>query len=123
MSYSYKPVFINAFLDHMNRDGEARLIDVVQEFNAFYKDRIERGLPAEKKPCLFTQGGYTENDVEKLILSMPFKRFEDMNFMHHSKYVGTIQINPIIVKRWTPEEIQSLRIYCDAALEKYFGSK
>lgn len=123
MSYSYKPVFINAFLDHMNREGEARLIDVVQEFDAFYKDRIEQGLPAEKKPCLFTRGGYTENDVEKLILSMPFKRFEDMNFMHHSKYVGTIQINPVIVKRWTQDEIQSLRTYCDAALEKYFGAK
>ena len=62
MSYSYKPVFINAFLDHMNREGEARLIDVVQEFDAFYKDRIEQGLPAEKKPCPVS---YTHLDVYK----------------------------------------------------------
>ena len=40
MSYSYKPVFINAFLEHMNAEGEARLEDVVQEFARFYEDRI-----------------------------------------------------------------------------------
>ena len=122
MSYSYKPVFIKSFLEHMNSNGEARLIDIVQEFDEFYKERIERGLEAEKKPCIFTRGGYTENDVEKLILGMPFKRFEDMNFLQHSKYLGVIKVNPAISKRWTAEEIQSLRVFCDKALDKYFGS-
>ena len=54
---------------------------------------------------------------------MPFKRFEDMGFIHHSKYLGTIQMNPAIVKRWTEDEVRSLRTYCDNALAKYFGAK
>lgn len=41
---------------------------------------FDKGLIPEKKPCLFTKGGYTDKDVERLILSMPFKRFEDMDF-------------------------------------------
>ena len=33
-----------------------------------------------KKPCIFTKGEYSVKDVENLILSMPFKRFEDMGY-------------------------------------------
>ena len=121
--FAYKPVFINAFLEHMNAEGEARLEDVVQEFARFYEDRIANGLPAEKKKCIFIKGGYTEKDVERLILSMPFKRFEDMNFIHHSKYMGLIQLDRQIVKHLTQEDICSLRQYCDDALERYFGGK
>lgn len=53
MSYSYKPVFMIAFLDNMNDAGEARLEDVARSFAAFYEDRQARGLPAEKKKCIF----------------------------------------------------------------------
>lgn len=120
MSYSYKPVFIKAFLEHMNSEGEARLEDVVQEFAAFYEERKEHGLPAEKKPCIFTKGGYTEKDVERLILSMPFKRFEDMDFMHHSKYLGVIHLDHQIVKHLTDADKHNLRQFCDEALKRYF---
>lgn len=121
MSYSYKPVFIRAFLEHMSRDGDARLSDVVEAFTAYYENRIERGLPAEKKACIFTKGGYTEKDVERLILNMPFKRFEDMGFMHHAKYLGTIQIDRQIFKKLTQDDIRRLNSFCDEALGRYFG--
>lgn len=122
MSYSYKPVFILAFLDHMNRDGEARLEDVVSEFSNFYLERKEKGLPAEKKKCIFTRDSFTDKEVEKLILSMPFKRFEDMNFMHHAKHLGTIQIDRHIMKQMTDIDIQYLRDCCYKSLDRYFGS-
>lgn len=63
MSYSYKPVFILSFLDHMDDKGQARLEDVVAAFTDYYEQRIKNGLPPEKKPCIFTKGGYTEKDV------------------------------------------------------------
>ncbi len=120
MSYSYKPVFVKAFLEHMGVDGEARLEDVVDEFKYFYDDRIAQGLLPEKKPCIFTKGAYTEKDVEKLILSMPFKRFEDMGFIHHSKCLGVIQLDRQIVKCLNDEDIYQLRKYSDMALKDYF---
>ena len=123
MSYSYKPVFIQAFLEHMSREGDARLSDVVETFTAYYENRIERGLPAEKKTCIFTKGNYTEKDVERLILNMPFKRFEDMGFMHHAKYLGTVQIDREIFKKLTQEDISELHKYCDASLKRYFGDE
>ena len=123
MSYSYKPVFIKAFLDSMSEDGTARLEDIVQEFAAFYEDRIEHGLQAELKPCIFTKGGYTDKDVEKLILSMPFKRFEDMGFMHHTRNLGIVQLDRNIVKYLNEKDIADIRQFCDKALLNYFKRK
>lgn len=120
MSYSYKPVFILAFLDHMDERGQARIEDVVQEFASFYERRIEQGKAAEKRPCIFTKGGYTNKDVERLILSMPFKRFEDMNFMHHARHLGIIQLEKAIFRRLEVADIESIRECCRAALRQYF---
>lgn len=121
MSYSYKPVFMLAFLDHMNEYGQARIEDVVQEFASFYEQRLEQGKIVEKRPCIFTKGGYTDKDVERLVLSMPFKRFEDMNFIHHARHLGIIQLERAIVRRLESADIARIRDCCRAALRQYFG--
>ena len=123
MSYSYKPVFIMAFLDHMDESGQTRLEDVVQGFAAFYEERIEQGLPAEKKPCIFTKGGYTDKDVERLILSMPFKRFEDMGFIRHSKHLGVIQLEKSILRRLSESDKKGVVDSCKTALRQYFENQ
>ncbi len=120
MSYSYKPVFLNAFLDCMDESGSARLEDVADRFAKFYEDRIARGLPAEKKTCIFTNGGYTKHDVERLILSMPFKRFEDMHIMHHAKQLGTLQFYKALYKQINEEDLMHIREWCDTGIRKYF---
>jgi len=120
MSYSYKPVFIKALLDFMDDDGAARLEDIVGGFAEFYEERKRAGLEPEKKPCIFTKGDYSFKDVEKLILSMPFKRFEDMGFMHHSKSIGLIQLDKQIVKNMTEDDKERLIKSSDAALKRYF---
>ena len=120
MSYSYKPVFIRAFLEQMNDNGEAKLEHVAESFADYYKTRVKAGKPAEKKRCIFTKGDYSEKDVERLILSMPFKRFEDMGFMSHSKNLGIIRMNRHIMHRLTDEDIISLKEYSDLALKRYF---
>ena len=120
MSYSYKPVFLKAFLSCMNEKGEAALSDVADIFADYYEDRIKNGLIAEKKTCIFTKGGYTSKDVEKLILSMPFKRFEGMGYMRHSKYLGIIQIDKSIMKDWTDVDTETILKCCIDALERYW---
>ena len=49
--------------------SQLNLGDVAEAFAWYYEDRIKQGLPAEKKNCIFTKGGYTTKDVETLILS------------------------------------------------------
>jgi len=123
MSYSYKPVFLISFISCMNEKGEASLGEIAESFALYYEERIKQGLPAEKKNCLFTKGGYTDKDVETLILSNPFKRFEDMGYMHHSKYLGILQIDKSIMKSFDDNDVSDLLTYCTDALDKYWDRK
>ena len=120
MSYSYKPVFIMSFLSCMNEKGEAVLSEVAEAFAWYYENRKKQGLLAEKKKCIFTKGSYTAKDVERLILSMPFKRFEGMGYMRHSKYLGIIQIDKSIMKTLDDNDISEILTYCTNALDKYW---
>ena len=111
-----------AFLSCMNERGEAVLTEVAESFASYYEERIKRGLQAEKSTCIFTKGGYTIKDVERLILNMPFNRFEGMGYMRHSKYLGIIQIDKSIMKTLDDEDISAILSYCTDALERYWKS-
>lgn len=121
MSKSYKPVFLLSFIQVMNGNMEAMLDDIADLFAEYYENRRRNGLLVEKGKCIFTAESYTAKDVEKLILNMPFKRFEDMDFMHHSKHLGIIQLDKAIAKSLTDEDIESLMQYSEEALKKYYG--
>lgn len=120
MSYSYKPVFLIAFLSSMNENGEALISDIVDAFAWYYEDRKKKGLPAEKKKCIFMKEDYSTKEVETLILSNPFKRFEDMGYMHHSKHLGILQIDKSIMKDFDDNDMSDLLTYCTDALDRYW---
>ena len=123
MAYSYKPVFLLAMLDNMDETGSAKLEDVATDFARFYEARREKGLPPEKKQCIFTKGGYTPKDVERLILTMPFRRFEDMHAVHHAKQLGTIQFYKSHFNQLTEEDFAQIRTSSKEALKRYFGEE
>ena len=121
MSYSYKPVFLLSMLKNMDETGSAKLADVAADFAGFYEDRKAKGLPPEKKTCIFTRGGYTSRDVEQLILRMPFRRFEDMHAVHHAKQLGTIQFYKALFNQLTEDDFDQIRESSNEALRRYFG--
>ncbi len=120
MSYSYKPVLLKAIYEYMDSSGRVALPDVVDYFIDFYEDRKAHGIIAEKSTSIYQKGGYTRKDVEKNILSNPFKRFEDMRFLMRCKDVETIEVNPIIFRKLTREDWLHIVDVCDKSLEKYY---
>ena len=120
MSYSYKPVLLKAIYEYMDTSGRVALPDVVDYFIDFYEDRKAHGMIAEKSTSIYQKGGYTRKDVEKNILSNPFKRFEDMRFLMRCKDVETIEVNPIIFRKLTREDWLYIVDVCDKSLEKYY---
>ena len=123
MSYSYKPVFLLSMIKNMDQTGSAKLADVAADFARYYEDRRAKGLPPEKKTCIFTKGGYTAKDVEQLILRMPFRRFEDMHAVHHAKQLGTIQFYKSLFNQLTEEDFAQIRESSSEALRRYFGDE
>ena len=120
MSYSYKPVLLKAIYEYMDTSGRVALPDVVGYFIDFYENSKAHGMIAEKSTSIYQKGGYTRKDVEKNILSNPFKRFEDMRFLMRCKDVETIEVNPIIFRKLTREDWLHIVDVCDKSLEKYY---
>lgn len=120
MSFSYKPVLLKAIFDFNDEDGNVSICDIVEYFKDFYDTRKEQGLIAEKATSIFQKGGYSDKDVERNILSNPFKRFADMRFLQRCKDVSMIRINPIIFKKLTVNDKESILKICDRKLEEYY---
>lgn len=120
MSYSYKPVLLKAILQNADKQGRVKIDDIVAYFKAFYEDRRERGEVVEKQNSIFAKGNYTYKEATRNILSNPFKRFEDMNMMRHTKTIGLVEIEPTVWKRLTDEDKQHILQVCDLKLERYY---
>lgn len=121
MSYSYKPVLIKAVLKLADGKGQIKLADVVTYFRDFYNTRRQNNLVAEKSNSIFATDDFTDKDCQRNILSNPFKRFEDMNMMYHTKTLGVIEIDPSVWKKLSQAEKDKIVDICDRKLEGYFG--
>ena len=121
MSYSYKPVLIKAVLACADDKGRVKLSDIVAYFHNFYEQRRADGLVVEKAASIYAKGGYTDKDAECNILANPFKRFEDMQMMRHTKTLGIIQIEEAVWKNLSQEEKAEIECICDQKLTEYYG--
>lgn len=120
MSYSYKPVFIKAVLEYADEKGRVSLSDIVSFFRAFYDGRRKSGRTIEKKNSLFVREEYTDKEAEYNILSNPFKRFEDMNLIHHTKTLGFIEVDKFVWKKLTDDDKKRINEICDLKIEQYY---
>ena len=75
----------------------------------------------EKKNSIFAKGGYTDKEAERNILSNPFKRFEDMQMLRHTKTLGIIQVEETVWKHLTAEEKDEIEKICEETLAAYYG--
>lgn len=120
MSYSYKPVLLKAILQNADKQGRVKIDDIVTYFRAFYEDRRARGEVVEKHNSIFAKGNYTDKEAVRNILSNPFKRFEDMNMMRHTKTIGIIEVEPTVWKRLAEEDKKHILQVCDLRLKQYY---
>lgn len=120
MSYSYKPVLIKAILRNADSAGRVKIDDIVAYFKYFYESRRNSGLTVEKPNSIFAKGGYTDKEAANNILSNPFKRFQDMQMLRHTKTLGIIEVEPTVWKNLTDNEKEEILQICDDKLEKYY---
>lgn len=94
---------------------------IVTYFREFYEARRAAGLVVEKANSIYAKGGYTDAQAQRNILSNPFKRFEDMQMLHHTKTLGVVQVDESVWKKLTREEKQGIERICDEKLEQYYS--
>ena len=75
----------------------------------------------EKANSIYAKGGYTDAQAQRNILSNPFKRFEDMQMLHHIKTLGVIQVDESVQKKLPQKEKQEIERICKEKLEQYYS--
>ncbi len=120
MSYSYKPVLIKAVLKYADNKGRIKLGDISAYFKEYYEGRRNAGLVVEKSNSIFAKGGYTDKEAQRNILANPFKRFQDMQMLRHTKTLGIVEVEPTVWKNLTEDEKSEIEKICDEKLERYF---
>ena len=114
-------MLIKAILLYADDKGRIKLEDIVSYFRSYYEGRRVAGLVVEKKNSIFAKGGYTDKEAERNILANPFKRFEDMQMLRHTKTLGIVQVDDAVWKKLTKEEKTEVERICDQKLIEYYG--
>ena len=97
-----------------------KLSDIVAYFREFYEARRSAGLVVEKTNSIYARGSCTDAQIQRNILSNPFKRFEDMQMLHHTRTLGVIQMDESVWKKLSWEEKEEIERICDEKLENYY---
>ena len=74
----------------------------------------------EKANSIFAKGNYTNSEAQRNILANPFKRFEDMQMLRHTRTLGIIQVDEAVWKRLGAEEKKVIEQVCERKLELYY---
>jgi len=95
LSKSYKPVLVKALFKLVDREGKAKMDDIVKEFRAFYVQRAISGLDVEfGVPLLRDPMQASDKELKRLIIQMPLERFRIKNYFEYNEEDDTVQIAP-----------------------------
>ena len=121
MNYSYKPILLKAILKYADNTGKVRLDDIVSYFRKFFDDRRNNHLKVEKAKSVYLNPQITDKEILRNILTYPFKRFEAMSMLRHTKTLGVIQVDGAVWKHLSAQEKENILVICDEKLKEYFG--
>ena len=120
-SLSYKMPFLLSFIDHMDTIGDAKIEDVLTDYIAFYRDRIDKGLPVDRPSCPYNAETLKDRKmIKSSMLTNPFEKFERKRFMYYSKDLGVISLNHALMAKMSGEDWESVKGQMREDLERYY---
>jgi len=122
MTRSYKPVFLLALLKHADESGQARVVDVAEEFWQFYRERQVRNQVVEFAPSpLLPPDVLSLSDVQNLINRFPFNRFSRLGYVDYGKDKAFYRFSKAIWQRLqNEEEGRQIKKAALLSLENYY---
>ena len=107
----------------MNSIGEAKIDDVLADYIAFYQDRVDKGLPVDRRTCPYDAETLKDTGfIKRNMLTNPFEKFERKRFMYYSKELGVIAMNHALVAAMDEGDVERVREQMREDLENYFGN-
>ena len=120
-SLSYKMPFLLSFLKNVNSIGDANIEAVLDDYIAFYKDRIECGLPVDRATCPYNAENLNNKKMIKAnMLTNPFEKFERKRFLYHSKDLGVISMNHALFSKMEEGDFRRVKEQMEEDLRNYY---
>lgn len=120
MSYSYKPLLILALLHAGEQDGSIAIQRAAEYFRDFYSERKSRGLPAEKKKCIYLRDNFTLDQVMANLVSNPVKALVASGHFFYNEYTQVFAVSPEIWSVMKHGKKASLTKICKQKLKEYY---
>ena len=94
LTFSFKLVFLINAIKLADKEGNINLTELTNKYAHFYLSRLAKGLPVDKKNCIYNEE-YLKDDklIKKSLLENPFEKFERKRFFYHSKDLNLISFN------------------------------
>lgn len=121
-SLSYKMPFLLAFMKNVNTIGDAKIDDVLNDYIAFYKDRIDRGLQVDRSTCPYNETMLQDRKaICRNMLTNPFEKFERKRFLYYSKDLSIIAMNHALYSKMNKEDWDRIKSQMQEDLEHYYS--
>lgn len=121
-SLSYKMPFLLAFVKNVNTIGDAKIDDVLNDYIAFYQDRIDRGLQVDRSTCPYNETMLQDRKaICKNMLTNPFEKFERKRFLYYSKDLSIIAMNHALYSKMTKEDWDRVKSQMQEDLQHYYS--
>lgn len=121
-SLSYKMPFLLAFVKNVDSIGDAKIDDVLNDYIAFYQDRIDRGLQVDRSTCPYNETTLQDRKaICRNMLTNPFEKFERKRFLYYSKDLSIISMNHALYSKMNAEDWDRVKSQMHEDLEHYYS--
>lgn len=109
-SCSYKMIFMLSVIKNIDRNGEANIDKVLDDYIRFYEDRIDLGLQVDKKACKYDKEKlHDRKDMKENMLVNPFEKYERKRFMFYSKDLAKIAFSSSLWETFNHQDLIDLQ--------------
>ena len=121
-SLSYKMPFLLAFVKNVDSIGDAKIDDVLNDYIAFYQDRINRGLQVDRSTCPYNETTLQDRKaICRNMLTNPFEKFERKRFLYYSKDLSIIAMNHALYSKMNAEDWDRVKSQMQEDLQHYYS--
>lgn len=121
-SLSYKMPFMLAVVKYIDSIGDAKIDDVLDDYIAFYQDRLRRGLQLDRSTCPYNEETLKDRKaICRSMLTNPFEKFERKRFLYYSKDLSVISMNHALYSQMEVEDWDRVRAQLQEDLQNYYS--
>ena len=121
-SLSYKMPFMLAFIKYVNSIGDAKIDEVLDDYIAFYQDRLDRGLQVDRSTCPYNDEMLKDRKaICRNMLTNPFEKFERKRFLYYSKDLSVISMNHALYSQMEEVDWERVRNQLQEDIKNYYS--